>query len=263
MNGGECTASRCPTTGALLLSTPPSVLSPSCLVGLRRSLARIQRSAVIGALLREVKRHLHRIPIVPALSQRHQKAPPSKAAPKTFSRILKTVPGEKPSTLVIHRSRRKEPLQREAWRNLGDFLRDGCPLHLALGRRVSPPQLRDLLAARPTSPEFFLPLDRHTAFDLNSFLVYVGIRLTDPPPTLSDRAATYRLILLPGAAALQKLSTIVRHRRAAFTVVGHAASRPPGLEGLSLCFRSFPSEINHAGLPWQGSKQSWPSDAGP
>jgi hypothetical protein len=40
MNGGESTASRCPTTGALLLSTYPSDVRFLYLVGLRRSLAR-------------------------------------------------------------------------------------------------------------------------------------------------------------------------------------------------------------------------------
>jgi hypothetical protein len=77
------------------------------------------------------------------------------------------VPGQSLSTLIIHRrSRREEPLQSESWRNLGEFLQDRRPLRRAHGHSVSPPQLRDLLAASPTSPEFFLALDRHTAFGI-------------------------------------------------------------------------------------------------
>ena len=59
-------------------------------------------------------------------------------------------------------ARREEALQREPWRDLGQFLQDRRPLRLAPGRSVALPQLRDLLAASPTSPKFFTALDRHT-----------------------------------------------------------------------------------------------------
>jgi hypothetical protein len=63
-------------------------------------------------------------------------------------------------------ARREEALQGEPWRDLGQFLQDRRPHSLVPGRSVALPQLRHLLAAIPTSPEFFTALDRHTALGI-------------------------------------------------------------------------------------------------
>jgi hypothetical protein len=57
MNGGESIASRCPTAGALRLSTHLSNLMPIHLVGLRRSLVRHKKRdamAMCGTMCRVI-----------------------------------------------------------------------------------------------------------------------------------------------------------------------------------------------------------------
>lgn len=117
-----------------------------------------QHTAPIGALADQVKSDLRGLvhdfttPRVPIdLHEGEYKTPPQKTASNNI--VPRTT--LRPTDLSA-------PLQGEPWRDLGQFLQDRRPLHLAPGRSVALPQLRDLLAASPTSPKFFTALDRHT-----------------------------------------------------------------------------------------------------